>query len=261
MRCTCAVHMHAVHMQTGIQFTRPTACAHNTPRVHPCAPVCTQHTAWHPMSTMVRGRSSAQSCRRCRKRMFWVTRCHCSTKGCSMRAESGSELKSTLRLPSFSVALTWRVTVSSAWRSEKLAGKTQSARAAPSARAERAAKRQAVTLRVLSIRHAVEGCSRQATRVFRISTEGKHRYTAHESGFRPPAKNTRAGRTLIYACAGIFWSSPSSSRSAAEQAVEALAAAAKAVQEKARRKSRRWRRRRRRQRRCRTARDVISLLL
>ena len=50
------MHMHAVHMQTGIQFTRPTACAHNTPRVHPCAPVCTRvHTTHRVASDVYHG--------------------------------------------------------------------------------------------------------------------------------------------------------------------------------------------------------------
>ena len=109
-------------------------------------PSSVSHTAWHPRSTMVRGRSSAQSCRRCRKSMFCVGRCHLSTKGCCMRAEGASELKSTALPPSFSQRATL---ASSEFRAERLAGKTQSARAAPSARAERAARRQAVSLSVL----------------------------------------------------------------------------------------------------------------
>ena len=63
-----------------------------------------------------------------------------------MRAEGASELKSTALPPSFSQRATL---ASSEFRPERLAGKTQSARAAPSARAERAARRQAVSLSVL----------------------------------------------------------------------------------------------------------------
>ena len=63
-----------------------------------------------------------------------------------MRAEGASELKSTALPPSFSQRATL---ASSEFRPERLAGKTQSARAAPSARAERAARRQAVSFSVL----------------------------------------------------------------------------------------------------------------
>ena len=136
MRCTCGAH--AVHMW----------CICGVRVVHTQRPSGVSHTAWHPRSTMVRGRSSAQSCRRCRKRIFCVTMCHWSTKGCCMRAESASELKSTALSPRFSQCATL---ASSKFRPERLAGKTQSARAAPSARAERAARRQAVSLSVLAI--------------------------------------------------------------------------------------------------------------
>ena len=65
-----------------------------------------------------------------------------------MRAEGASELKSTVLSPSFSQRAT---VASSEFRPERLAGRTQSARAAPSARTERVARPQAVSLSVLII--------------------------------------------------------------------------------------------------------------
>ena len=76
-----------------------------------------------------------------------------------MRAEGASELKSTVLSPSFSQRAT---VASSEFRPERLAGRTQSARAAPSARTERVARPQAVSLSVLII---AVSASREGTAV------------------------------------------------------------------------------------------------